>query len=113
MADIHINYLPSKILYVKNRLLKLGVPLVVINCNYLSFVQIHAHFCINYIIYYGLLIFCCQNVAIMLFTLQKYSYHIPPDIFKKPVNRCIIHQLICKSIYPTIVLFLIHKKRKW
>ena len=28
--------------------------------------QIHTHFYINYIIYYGLLIFCCQNVAIAI-----------------------------------------------
>ena len=44
-------------------LFKLGVFFVVLNCIYLSFMQIHAHFYINYIIYYGLLIFCCQNVA--------------------------------------------------
>ncbi len=41
----------------------LGVFFVVLNCICLSFMQIHAHFYINYIIYYGLLIFCCQNVA--------------------------------------------------
>ena len=44
-------------------LLELGVSLVAINYICLSFVQIHAYFYINYIIYYGLLIFCCQNVA--------------------------------------------------
>ena len=44
-------------------LFELGVFFVVINFIYLSFMQIHAHFYINYIIYYGLLIFCCQNVA--------------------------------------------------
>lgn len=42
---------------------KLGVFFVVFNYICLSFMQIHAHFYINYIIYYGLLIFCCQNVA--------------------------------------------------
>ncbi len=41
----------------------LGVFFVAINCICLSFVQIHALFYFNYIIYYGLLIFCCQNVA--------------------------------------------------
>ena len=41
----------------------LGVFFVVINYICLSFVQIHALFYFNYIIYYGLLIFCCQNVA--------------------------------------------------
>ena len=41
----------------------LGVFFVVFNYICLSFMQIHAHFYINYIIYYGLLIFCCQNVA--------------------------------------------------
>ena len=40
-----------------------GVFFVDINCICLSFVQIHACFYFNYIIYYGLLIFCCQNVA--------------------------------------------------
>ena len=32
----------------------------------LSFMQIHALFYFNYIIYSGLLIFCCQNVATLL-----------------------------------------------
>ena len=45
-------------------LLKLGVSLVVINCICLSFMQIHTDFYFDYIIYSGLLIFCCQNVAI-------------------------------------------------
>ena len=45
------------------QLFKLGVFFVVFNYICLSFMQIHAHFYINYIIYYGLLIFCCQNVA--------------------------------------------------
>ena len=44
-------------------LLELGVFFVVINYICLSFMQIHTYFYINYIIYYGLLIFCCQNVA--------------------------------------------------
>ena len=44
-------------------LFPLGVFFVVFNYICLSFMQIHAHFYINYIIYYGLLIFCCQNVA--------------------------------------------------
>jgi uncharacterized membrane protein YvlD (DUF360 family) len=47
-------------------LLKLGVFFVVINCICLIFTQILALFYFNYIIYYGLLIFCCQNVAIIL-----------------------------------------------
>ena len=34
-----------------------------VNYIYLSFVQIHTVFYFNYIIYYGLLIFCCQYVA--------------------------------------------------
>jgi hypothetical protein len=42
---------------------QLGVFFVALNYFYLSFMQIHTHFYINYIIYYGLLIFCCQNVA--------------------------------------------------
>ncbi len=44
--------------------LELGVFLVSLNFICLSFVQIHACFYCNYIIYYGLLIFCCQNVFI-------------------------------------------------
>ena len=45
-------------------LFELGVSFVILNYICLSFMQIHAYFYINYIIYYGLLIFCCQNVAI-------------------------------------------------
>jgi len=44
-------------------LFELGVSLVVINCICLSFMQIHTDFYFDYIIYSGLLIFCCQNVA--------------------------------------------------
>ena len=36
---------------------------VIINCICLIFMLIHAVFYFNYIIYSGLLIFCCQNVA--------------------------------------------------
>ena len=44
-------------------LLKLGVFFIVINCICLSFMQIHTDFYSNYIIYFALLIFCCQDVA--------------------------------------------------
>ena len=37
---------------------------VSLNHFHLSLMQIPTYFYINYIIYYGLLIFCCQNVAI-------------------------------------------------
>lgn len=50
-------------------LLKLGVFFVVINYISLSFMQIHTVFYFNYIIYSGLLIFCCQNVAIQTITI--------------------------------------------
>ena len=43
--------------------LKLGVFFIVINCICLSFMQIHTDFYSNYIIYFALLIFCCQDVA--------------------------------------------------
>ena len=43
-----------------------GVFFVVLNYIYLSFMQIHTIFYFNYINYSGLLIFCCQNVAIFL-----------------------------------------------
>lgn len=43
--------------------LKLSVFFAILNYIYLSCVQIHAVFYFNYIIYYGLLIFRCQNVA--------------------------------------------------
>ncbi len=45
------------------QLLFIGVFFVDINFICLVFIQIHACFYFNYIIYYGLLIFCCQNVA--------------------------------------------------
>ena len=44
-------------------LFELGVFFVALNYICLSFMQIHAIFYFNYIIYSGLLIFCCQNVA--------------------------------------------------
>ena len=44
-------------------LLKLGVSFDVINYICLSFIRIHADIYFNYISYFGLLIFCCQNVA--------------------------------------------------
>lgn len=42
-------------------LFELGVSLGILNCICLIFMQIHACFYFNYIIYYGLLIFCCQK----------------------------------------------------
>ncbi len=63
MAGYLIDPLPYLIAYTKLISLELGVFFVVLNCICLSFMQIHARFYINYIIYYGLLIFCCQNVA--------------------------------------------------
>lgn len=45
-------------------LLELNVFFVFINCIYLISVQIHALFYFNQTIYSGLLIFCCQNIAI-------------------------------------------------
>ena len=44
-------------------LFELGVFFIVINCICLSFMQIHTDFYSNYIIYFALLIFCCQDVA--------------------------------------------------
>lgn len=44
-------------------LFKLGVFFAILNCIYLSFIQIHVVFYFNYIIYSSLLIFRCQNVA--------------------------------------------------
>ena len=45
--------------------LSLGVFFTDINYIYLSFMQIHDYFYFNYIIYSDLLIFCCQNVAML------------------------------------------------
>lgn len=54
-------------------LLKLGVFFVVINCSCLSFMEINAYFYINYIIYFGSLIFCCQIVATpLLYRFKLY-----------------------------------------
>ena len=44
--------------------LELGVSFVIINCIYLSFMQIHAYFYFNYIIYSGLLIFCVLRYSL-------------------------------------------------
>ena len=46
-----------------SRRYELGVSFVVLNYICLVFMQILAAFYFNYIIYSGLLIFCCQNVA--------------------------------------------------
>ena len=50
-------------------LLELGVSPDIINYFCLSFMQIPAAFYFNYIIYSGLLIFCCQNVATPKFNI--------------------------------------------
>ena len=63
MANNHVDYLPFKILYAKRQSLKLVVFFVALNCICLSFMQIHALFYFHYILYSGLLIFRCQNVA--------------------------------------------------
>lgn len=52
-------------------LFKLGVSFVALNYICLSFMQIHTVFYFNYIIYSGLLIFCCQNVATLSKTLGQ------------------------------------------
>ena len=46
--------------------LELGVFFAIVNCICLSFMQVHTHFYFNYFIYFRLLIFCCQNVAMHL-----------------------------------------------
>lgn len=43
-----------------------GVSFVALNYINLSLMQIHTVFYFNYIIYSGLLVFCCQNVATFL-----------------------------------------------
>lgn len=58
-------------------LFKLAVFFVVLNCICLGFMQFHATFYFNYIIYSDLLIFRCQNVAtilaLLLFT-RRFIY---------------------------------------
>ena len=49
--------------YIIDILLPFGVFFVALNYISLGFIQIHTVFYFNYIIYSGLLIFCCQNVA--------------------------------------------------
>lgn len=83
-----MDHLSHIITYITLKSLKLGVPFVVSNYIYLSFVQIHALFYFNYIIYSGLLVFCCQYVARNLVTFQinqngflcqlksKLEYHV-------------------------------------
>ena len=65
--------------------LELGVFFVVLNCIYLSFMQIHALFYFNYTIYSGLLIFCCQNVA----TCLNFFWQIKTTIFKQSIHSII------------------------
>ena len=56
-----------KIYSSRKKSLELGVFFIVINYICLSSVQIYACFYFNYIIYYGLLIFCCQSVATKIY----------------------------------------------
>lgn len=62
-------------------LFELGVSFAIINYICLSFVQIHTVFYFNYIICYGLLIFCCQYVAINIYYPDSPRY---PD-FKRGI----------------------------
>ncbi|GFI57256.1 hypothetical protein IMSAG025_00695 [Muribaculaceae bacterium] len=71
MAGYLIDHLPYLIAYTKLISFELGVFFVVLNYFCLSFVQIHTYFYINYIIYYDLLIFCCQNVAIFTYLYNE------------------------------------------
>jgi len=59
-------------------LFELGVFFFFLKYIYLSFTQIHVVFYFNYIIYFGLLIFCCHNVANLysLFTASVYTYSL-------------------------------------
>ena len=56
----------------------------VINCICLIFMQIGAHFYINYIIYYGLLIFCCQDVATLTYLYNED--HIGQSLSHYPLS---------------------------
>ena len=49
-------------------LFELGVSFIVINYICLGSMRIHTAFYFNYIIYFALLIFCCQNVAKRFYT---------------------------------------------
>ena len=75
-------------------LLELGTFFVVINYICLSFMQIYACFYFNYIIYSGLLIFCCQNVA--TFTYLYNENHI---------EQSLSYYLLCDRQYDSHHLF--------
>ena len=60
-------------------LFPLGVFFANLNYICLSLMQIHTYFYLNYIIYSGLLIFCCQNVANICFSLTKYKFTYKPN----------------------------------
>ncbi len=116
MAGYLIDLLPYLIAYTKLISLELGVSFVILNCIYLSFMQIHACFYINYIIYYGLLIFCCQNVA--AFTYLYNENHIGQSLLYYPLydrqygshhlsfcsNKLLIHRLT----FPAFLFHHIH-----
>ena len=84
-ACVNTVFIVPFFLFFRNLLIRygFGVFFVVINCIYLSFMQIHAPFYINYIIYYGLLIFCCQNVA--AFTYLYNENHIGQSLSYYPL----------------------------
>ena len=89
-------------------LLELGVFFIVINYIYLGFMQIHAIFYFNYIIYSGLLIFCCQNVA----TNMQHNILNICDYNNSRANYCkwkIKPQFCFRKNATTITIFFIIK----
>lgn len=78
----------------------IGGPVHSINYICLVYMQIHALFYFNYIIYSGLLVFCCQYVARNLVTFQinqngflcqlksKLEYHVQLNKLKANLVGC-------------------------
>ena len=85
-----MDYLLYKILCVKFSLLKLGVPLDIINYFCLSIIQIHTVFYFNYIIYFALLIFCCQIVATYISFILQIQYVSKTDICLNNTSHSIL-----------------------
>ena len=92
---------------------KLGVSFAVLNYICLSFMQIHASFYFNYIIYSGLLIFCCQNVATKkssnlqlskkfmpyVPTVSDTTSHLSVSRFPSTVQYILLHLLSSTSLH--------------
>lgn len=76
-----------------------GMPSIVLNSIYWSYMQIHACFYFNHIIYYGLLISCCQNAAAHLYWQIPAIYQLIFEILCDKKLFCSMKSFVITSIF--------------